>query len=222
MAHSKGDLICFLDVDDWWSADHISRQVYIFQRREVGLVCGNFWTVNELTGRRKLRFRRPPPTGFVLDALLSNYFVGLLTLMIRRSALDELPYIFNDDYHIIGEFDLVMRLATTTYLEFDAEPTAFYRVHGQNETSKERRLQVDELDHWRSTIAIHEAINQSKNFHLFEESVAYKHGMVERLQGNRVSVVKNANLLSWGRRKFLLLSTLVFPRRFLQWVLAIT
>jgi glycosyltransferase involved in cell wall biosynthesis len=218
IAHCKGDFICFLDVDDWWSAEHISRQVHLFDSPQVVIVCGNFWVVNELTGRRKIRFRKVPPTGLVLDALLSNYFVGLVTLMIRKSALEGLSYIFNDRYHIIGEFDLVLRLATTSYLDFDNKPTAFYRVHGQNETTRHRGLQVEELEHWRKTTAIQEAISQSKRFPLFEEFILYKRGMFQALHGNRTNVLENANMLPWGRQKFILLLTLVLPHPLLRWV----
>ena len=218
ITHCMGDFICFLDVDDWWRADHISRQVRLFDTPQVAVVCGNYWVVNELTGRRKIRVRRAPPTGLVLDALLSNFFVGLLTLMIRKSALEGLPYIFNDRYHIIGEFDLVLRLAAKSYLDFENQPTAFYRVHGENESTKRRGLQIEELEHWRETTAIPQGISQSKSFPLFEEFILYKRGMFHALHGNRTNVFKNAKLLPWGFPKMILFLTLVLPRTLLRWV----
>lgn len=217
IAQCNGDLICFLDVDDWWSAEHIARQAQLFSNPQVGIVCGNYWIVNELTGKHKVRFREAPPTGLVLDALLSNYFVGLPTLMIRTSALEKLSYIFNDRYHIIGEFDLVLRVAAKFSLDFDDQPTAFYRLHGKNESTKHRGLAVEELEHWRKTTAMQEAIDQSKCFPRFEEFLVYKRGMYEVLHGSRANVYKAANLLPWGRRRFILLFTLVLPRSLLRW-----
>ena len=216
--HCKGEFICFLDVDDWWSAEHIAQQVNLFDSPQVEIVCGNYWVVNELTGRRKIRFRKYPPTGLVLDALLANYFVGLLTLMIRKSALKTLPYIFNKQYHIIGEFDLVLRLAMTSYLDFGKRATAFYRIHGQNETTKMRGLLVEELEHWKETTAIPQGISQSKSFPLLEDRIIYKRGMSQALHGNRTNVFKNAKLLPWGSPKMILFLTLVLPRTLLRWV----
>ena len=71
---SCGDLIAFLDVDDWWAPEKLEKQVPLFENPEVGIVCSNYWLVNERKKQPpKKMLRQPVPTGRPLNELLKHY-----------------------------------------------------------------------------------------------------------------------------------------------------
>ena len=41
LAHARGEFVAFIDSDDVWYEDRLSRQLPLFKREEVGLVFGN-------------------------------------------------------------------------------------------------------------------------------------------------------------------------------------
>ena len=145
---ASGELIAFLDVDDSWVPEKLQSQVPLFLDPTVGFSCSNYWIDEQLKGSRLLAHKKSMPSGKVLDALLRYYYVGLLTLIIRRSALPHDHSPFNPLFHIIGDFDLVTRLAAVWDLAYVYNPLASYRVHGGNESIKRRELLVGELECW--------------------------------------------------------------------------
>jgi len=124
---SKGDLISFLDVDDYWDENFLKEQVSLFNDINVKFSCSNFFIVDDKRKTRRV-FRRYMPQGNVVDSLLCEYFVGLLTLMIRRDAYFYVGG-FDSNYHIIGDFDLVMKLARYGVLASNNRPLAYHRKH---------------------------------------------------------------------------------------------
>ena len=50
---SNGEIIAFLDTDDWWNEKKLERQVYFFQDNKVGLVYSNFYLFFENIQKKK-------------------------------------------------------------------------------------------------------------------------------------------------------------------------
>ena len=57
------------------------------------------------------------PSGWVLADLCSEYQVGLLAVMLRSSFLRKTQIKFDGRFHIIGDFDLVLRVAALSKWE---------------------------------------------------------------------------------------------------------
>lgn len=148
MDRVAGEYLAFLDVDDLWAPNKLEKQIPLFDDAQVGIVCSNYWIKSERKRKQWKALRQQPPTGWVTDDLLNRYFVGLLTLVVRRSALTQLDRIFDPRYHIIGDFDLVVRLSTKWKLDYLNELVAFYRLHESNETSRHRERHIEELECW--------------------------------------------------------------------------
>jgi hypothetical protein len=85
------------------------------------------------------------PTGMILKDLLSNYPVGSPTYMIRKKSLDSLKFNFNNNYHIIGEFDLIIRLSVKWKADCVQSPVAFARKHEKSESYLKRNLEIEEM-----------------------------------------------------------------------------
>lgn len=216
MEKTCGEFIAFLDVDDIWLPTKLMLQITLFKDLDVGFSCANYLVQDERRGRRWPAHRRMLPEGSVLNELLKFYFVGLVTLMVRRSALDSLKPPFDPRYHIIGDLDLVIRLSLSWKIANIQIPVAIYRLHGGNESIVQRAKHADELELWSSEINEIEAIRSSSNAHFIRSHFAYIKAMNFVLQGDKFSAYALLHELPWGRLKFRLWGALLLPRYFVQ------
>lgn len=169
---SKGDLISFLDVDDYWDENFLKEQVSLFNDINVKFSCSNFFIVDDKRKTRRV-YRRYMPKGNVVDSLLCEYFVGLLTLMIRRDAYFYVGG-FDSNYHIIGDFDLVMKLARYGVLASNNRPLAYHRKHTSNESLIKADLTIKELKHWYTRNKKFYNVNNSNSLNKYKYDLAYK------------------------------------------------
>ena len=169
---SKGDLISFLDVDDYWDENFLKEQVSLFNDINVKFSCSNFFIVDDKRKTRRV-YRRYMPKGNVVDSLLCEYFVGLLTLMIRRDAYFYVGG-FDSNYHIIGDFDLVMKLARYGVLASNNRPLAYLRKHTSNESLIKADLTIKELKHWYTRNKKFYNVNNSNSLNKYKYDLAYK------------------------------------------------
>lgn len=213
---ANGELLAFLDVDDWWMPEKLARQVVLFDDPKVALACTNYIVKNEIKEKEWIAFRQPMPSGNVLSELLRTYTVALLTLMIRRSAIPsgELP--FDPRYHIIGDFDRVIRLAAKWKLARAHEVLATYRIHGNNETSKRRERHVRELETWQRDMDQMPTISRNPSFRFVSAHTIYIQAIDALLTNRRRESFAHTLRLPWGAPKVRLLTAHLFPRSFLQ------
>lgn len=198
---SRGEFIAFLDVDDRWLPTKLAEQLALFCEPDVGMACGNYWVESERNRRRWQAFKRPAPSGWVLNDLLDSFFVGLLTLVVRRSALDSLDYACDPRYHIIGDFDLVVRLATRWKLGCIQQPVAVYRLHDGNESAKHRDRQLHEFETWLGEMQEVEAIRSCPTLASTRQYVTYTRALHRLLQADKREAFRLSRGLPWGRRK---------------------
>lgn len=208
---ASGDFIAFLDVDDWWVPTKLEKQIPLFSDPEVGLACGIYWLDDERKNRRRRSHKRPIPTGWVLNDLLKSYFVGMATLMVRSSALASLHPPCDPRYHIIGDFDLVVRLSIKWKLDCVQEPIACYRIHGNNESVKQLKRQIKELEHWYSEMVAVEAIHSCPNLPFVKTHFLYLEAKNRILRADRMGAYRRLNRLPWGRLKLRLWMLLLAP-----------
>jgi glycosyltransferase involved in cell wall biosynthesis len=207
----NGDFVALLDVDDWWLPTKLEQQIPLFEDAEVGFVYGNYWIESELKKKRWVSLKPPIPGGWVLNDLLKSYFVGLPTLVLRRSALNSLDYVCDPRFHMIGDLDLVARLALSFKSDCIQEPVAFYRIHASNESAKHRGRNIDEHEIWLSEVAKVERIQKCPNFHLAKGRIAYMKAMHWILQKEKRKAYRLLNSISWGQLKLRLVFALALP-----------
>jgi len=216
LENATGDLIAFLDVDDWWTPTKLEKQVPLFDDRMVGFAAGNYWMENELRKSRWKAHRKPVPTGFVLDDLLKSYYVGLLTLVVRRSAVAELDYVFDPRYSIIGDFDLVIRLATRWKLAYVQQSVAHYRLHAGNLQRTRRARHVEELDLWFAERGASAPFARAPGLAGLRAELAYMKALNQLLDGDRSGAFQQSRSLPIGRFKGRLWVAMMLPDTFIR------
>lgn len=146
---SQGDLIAFLDVDDFWKEDKLEKQVSFFDDHSILFSCTSVKVIYENSFKKK---KINPPNkidGYIFNELLENYFVVLSSLIVRRSAYNSIGG-FQKKYHIIGDFDLVTKISLNGRCGICHEYLTFNRKHSKNESLIKRSIHSDELLDWRS------------------------------------------------------------------------
>lgn len=213
---ASGDFYAFLDVDDWWTPDKLERQMPHFDDPDVGVVCGNYWVSNELKDRSRMARTLPAPQGWVLEDLLQDYFVALLTLMVRKTAVETLKSPFDPRYHVIGDLDMVVRLSAKWKLAYVHEAIAYYRIHGSNETGRHRARHIQELETWAGDMCVDASVGPVFKRSGFSTQLAYIKAMDELLQNNKRAAFDLLKNMRWGRLKWRLLLALLLPLEWLQ------
>lgn len=126
---AKGELVAFLDDDDEWLPDKLSRQVEVMNSDlGIGLVCTNALVRNSEENLRKGYYLKDGQgrSGKVFAELLENNFVITSTVLVRRSVLGHVG-IFCESSKIKSEdYDLWLRIANRGKIAYIAEPFAIY------------------------------------------------------------------------------------------------
>ena len=136
--------------------------------------------------------------------------------MIRRSALNKMNKIMNPDYHIIGDFDLVIRLLAKNKFDYIHEPLAYYRLHTNNETNKKRINQADELNRWISDKNLEKKIRNSKNLKFVKNKINYILAMDRILDSDRINSYRYVKNISISYLKLKILIAIVMPNLILK------
>jgi len=144
---SRGELIAFLDVDDFWKNKKIEKQVSLFEDKDIIFSCTSCNVIYE-NSNKKLQIEPPRSfTGLVFNELFENYFVVLSSLVVRRNAYDAIGG-FSNKYHIIGDFDLVTKLALNGRCAVEYDYLTYNRKHSNNESDTKGSIHSQELLEW--------------------------------------------------------------------------
>lgn len=141
---ASGEYIAFLDCDDLWLPEKLEKQLnYLESNKDIGLIYSDcYYNVNGKIIENTSFNNVKPFKGNVFDELLCNYFAPFLTVVIRKTALDKVG-VFDSQYNIVEDYDLLLRIAEYYSFDFLKQPLAVYRIHDGN-TSKNIKMTVGE------------------------------------------------------------------------------
>jgi glycosyltransferase involved in cell wall biosynthesis len=145
---SQGEYIAFLDVDDLWTKNKLSLQIKKFKDDKIFLVYSNYFILNQVTGLKKIFYKKKLPEGIIYKELLNFYFLGLGTVVIRKDFLKKKNKIFNKQYNIIGDFDFFIKSSRYFHFSCIQTPLLIYRVHKNSFSNKNYKMHINELKIW--------------------------------------------------------------------------
>ena len=82
---TKGSLITFLDADDWWIKNKLTKQVQFIQKnKKFNVIYSNLFLFNEKKKKTSLFSKEKLYNGNITQSLLNNFKMPILTTMIRK------------------------------------------------------------------------------------------------------------------------------------------
>lgn len=166
VSEAKGELIAFLDSDDFWEPEKIEKQVQLFQE-DPSLdmaYCDTFLIINGVKLQRNTQFHstnlwihfiegwRPPNTS---------------TLMLRKSSFDK-NGLFSEELKHHEDFDFWLRAADTLNIGYCTEMLSNFSFDSTNRLSNEYKLKFERtfkfLEKWESRITAKEGKEAFEKF----------------------------------------------------------
>jgi glycosyltransferase involved in cell wall biosynthesis len=209
---TKGQFIAFLDADDWWMPEKLEKQIPLFNDNSVGLVYSNFYYFFENSRKKKIFKKKKLPTGMIFEALLEDYVIGSPTYVIRKAALQRMQHGFNSNFHIIGDFDLNIRLSITSKVDCVQSPVAYARRHETNESLLKRSIEIDELKNWYENMKDNKIFSSTKKFKQVLFKIYYLEIIDAIQKGDLKKGVSNLMKYPFSFNKIKLLVALFLPK----------
>lgn len=126
MRRAKGEIIAWLNSDDYYLPGAVSKSVAGFSARpEVGLIYGNVLAVDE----ESLKLNLLHYGDWGLEGLMTFRIIGQPSVFMRRQVLEQAGYL-DPSYHLLLDHHLWIRMANLAGMAYIPETWAAARFHG--------------------------------------------------------------------------------------------
>jgi glycosyltransferase involved in cell wall biosynthesis len=132
LRHARGELIAFIDSDDRWYPDRLTRQLPLLDASDVGLVFGDAVLTDRRgpvpTRERLTAFRiTPPRRGWVTRHFAYGNFVPTSSVLVRRQCLNELGG-FPETPPLSGDYLTWFRISLRHRFDYVSDPVFEYGI----------------------------------------------------------------------------------------------
>ena len=132
LEHARGEFIAFIDSDDAWYADRLSRQLPLFKNQKVGLVFGNATMVDYRQSpprqlRRTFFDGVRPSRGYVFEAFARGCFVPCSSVLARRECFADGGRFVRG--HAAADYLKWLEISVRYELDYVPDPVFEYAIH---------------------------------------------------------------------------------------------
>ena len=216
---TSGELIAFLDTDDYWFSDKLEKQIPLFDNKDIGLVYGNCWlySKNNFFKKKVIFSKKKLPKGMITNSLLKEYKVGLSTLIIKKSFLKNIEKVFDVNYNLLADFKFVIEFSTKYKFDCVQEAVGVYRNHQKQISRIFFDDQVKQLDDWFSKIKKSSNLQQYGDLDILDRKIQYM--KILKLIYNKKFTESMIRIVKYplSTNKFKLILILIIPEFILKY-----
>jgi len=134
---AKGEWIAFIDDDDEWLPEKLSRQMaYLRIHPDVSLLYAKTWVKD---GKGKTTGVKPSNTPALdFGCLIEKDTLPILTVVLKRECIDEVGG-FDPGLRVAEDYDLWLRISRNYTIAFMDEIVSVYHDHGGNVSRRANR-----------------------------------------------------------------------------------
>ena len=209
---TSGKFITFLDVDDFWHRDNLKIKVKNLKNTTCSFAYSNFILFNQIVGKYK-NINVKIKNGSQLEQILKSYNIGFLTTIFKKEIFHDFK--FNSKYHIIGDFDFILRVLTKYKFLFIEDRLCYYRLHNKNESKKKKLLHISELQHFINNNK-NTKLSSINNFKYIKNLKNYYEGYYNLCKKNKIGAKKNLKQMFISNNKFKLFCFYFTPTNILK------
>lgn len=140
---ASGEYVAFLDCDDVYLPEKIALQVKLMNSHDYALCYGSTIVINS-EGKCIAKRLMKESSGDVFKGLLNHYEVHMLSVMLRKSILDNLKLSFEVNLKYCPDYNLFMEIASRFSVGVVKEYIVKYRVHPGSLSSRTLHLAGEE------------------------------------------------------------------------------
>lgn len=141
---SKGELIAFIDSDDLWHRDKLSKIVCKFSEK-IGLVYSDVEYFNEIKSFRLYSYRKIY-RGKIFNDLLYDYNLCMSSCVVSSDVIKKNDIKFDKRLQVCEDLDFFLKISYVSKVEFVPELLTRYRIHKNNLTSRHPELFFEEYE----------------------------------------------------------------------------
>ncbi len=222
----SGKYISFLDTDDYWFENKLFLQVPILEKNHnIGLFYGNFIKYNE----NKFLFKKKSlksnlfQSGKITKSLINNYYIGLLTVIIRKSFMSgDLEY-FNPKYNLLSDFDYIIRFSQKHSFDFVKQNIAVYTQHENQLQSKYISVQATQFDHWYKMNILNKKLSEKEyNFKNIKEKKNFLNFVAQIKEKDKLKLFKEIIFYSNNFYKIKIILLILLPEKICKKIFSFT
>jgi glycosyltransferase involved in cell wall biosynthesis len=143
---SRGELLAFLDADDQWLPEKLSKQyATIAEEGDIALIHSDVFYWRSDTGEKYLQeLGRNVYAGNCYAELLTQNRIINSSVLMRKRCIDQIGY-FDDKLFGTEDWDLWIRIARHFRFAYLNEALVAYRIHPNNISGNSLRMRENEL-----------------------------------------------------------------------------
>ena len=147
ISKTSGDLVAFLDSDDWWEKNYISSRAHLFSNSYYDYFYSNINLYYEKKSNTKIYRKYKLPQGKIFDQLSRDYFIIISGVIFKKKLFLEHGF-FDDTFNIIGDYDFMMKISKFSNGHGINSPLINYRIHPNNFSKLHSKMFFEEYKKW--------------------------------------------------------------------------
>ena len=144
---AKGEFVAFLDCDDWWEKNYLSSRASLLLDKNYDYYYSNGNLYFDKIKKKSKYKKYFLPSGLIFKNLCKDYFIIISGTIFRKNIFDKFG-LFNENFNIIGDYDLVMKIAKESKGHATNKELFNYRVHENNYSKLNTEMFYKEYLKW--------------------------------------------------------------------------